>query len=104
RIQGTNWHLINTLAGDERDTDPATDNWPTVPGEEHLEFLRAMMRGAVKLGSRQQAGVIGESLLRHQCRNELLGRQAAQRTVFRGNDHVELALGRGEVPLLDLPT
>lgn len=102
-VHATHRDFIHTLAGNEADADLAAEDRPSISSNQHLEFLRTMVRGAVELGRREKTCTVGQVLLCHQGRNELFSWQASQCTVFRRHDDVELAFRRGEIPLRHQP-
>lgn len=95
--------LLQVLSDDERHAYLPTGKGSSRLFKEYLEFLWPVMGCTMKLCSGQESRVVGLVELLHQCRDELIRRQAPQRTVFRRNDHIEAPRGLCDHILPDEP-
>ena len=93
RVDVLKGDLLQVFSDDERNAHLAAGEGSSRFFKEHLEFLWTMMGRTMILRSGQESRVVGLVELSHQCRDELICRQAPQRTVFRWNDHIEAPCG-----------
>jgi hypothetical protein len=81
----------------EFDADFTARERAAILGDHHLEALRPMMGGPMKLGSAEEGDVVALAQVIHELRDELLRGQATQAPIFRGNDDVKATKGSGDL-------
>ena len=85
------------MARGEFDADFAARERAPILSDHHLEALRPIMSGPMDLGSAEKRDVVALAQVIHKLRDELLGRQAAEVPILRGNDDVKTAKWSGSL-------